>query len=263
MCVHYFSIYIFPSSFLLFSRCRKLKPIYKSLPSLSRSLTPTLIPLSVLPLSPPPSLYPSLLLHTPKIDYHCEVSARSLEYIDRVFRIAEKVFTHPKRPLFDPVSHSLNVSYARALNRVFRLFDADADHILKDDELNSLMSLIFGSSLSGFDIEGLKNVVAKNTENGVLNGGVTFEGFLYLNKNLIQQGKSSQAWSVLSRFGYAKDLSLVDGYCDPPSWYVSLSLSFFSSYLSVSLRICMSVYPLSLCLSLRLSLSPFLSPHLC
>ena len=65
------------------------------------------------------------------------------------------------------------------------------------------------------ELEGLKEIVFENDPLGVMDGGLTEDGFLYLHKLFIQRGRLETTWTVLRKFGYDDDLSLREDFLHP------------------------------------------------
>lgn len=60
-------------------------------------------------------------------------------------------------------------------------------------------------------------MVREGIEDGVVNGGLTEAGFLYLHTMFIQRGRLETTWTVLRKFGYAEDLRLTEVFLVPKS----------------------------------------------
>lgn len=65
------------------------------------------------------------------------------------------------------------------------------------------------------ELEGIKDLVKDANITGVVNNGLTEEGFLYLHKLFIQRGRLETTWTVLRKFGYDDDLSLREDFLHP------------------------------------------------
>lgn len=61
---------------------------------------------------------------------------------------------------------------------MFRLADKDKDFILSDEEMNNLHITVYNSELSVADLDGIKQVVYTHSSNGIVEDGLTFEGFV-------------------------------------------------------------------------------------
>lgn len=73
----------------------------------------------------------------------------------------------------------------------------------------------FDAPLQLQELEGIKAMVQEHAEGGVLNGGLTEAGFLYLHTIFIQRGRLETTWTVLRKFGYAEDLRLTEAFLSP------------------------------------------------
>lgn len=58
-------------------------------------------------------------------------------------------------------------------------------------------------------------MVLAHTTNGVRDGGLTEEGFMYLLTSFIQRGRQETTWTVLRKFGYGEDLKLTESFLYP------------------------------------------------
>lgn len=67
-------------------------------------------------------------------------------------------------------------------------------------------------------------MVQEHSPDGVRDGGLTTEGFLFLHTRFIQRGRLETTWTVLRKFGYGEDLRLTEDYLYPK--YVLLFYSF-------------------------------------
>lgn len=66
-----------------------------------------------------------------------ESSAKTLLAVSELFFMAQTLVLYPIDPLFDIGGNSLRPGCARALARIFRVFDKDNDGLLSDAELNA------------------------------------------------------------------------------------------------------------------------------
>ncbi|KAG2316146.1 hypothetical protein Bca52824_019268 [Brassica carinata] len=57
---------------------------------------------------------------------------------------------------------------------------------------------------------GLIDFVQERSPLGVDENGITIEGFLFINKYLVEQGRIRQVWNILRKFGYNNELRLAD-----------------------------------------------------
>lgn len=150
-----------------------------------------------------------------EIETCVECSAKNLKNISELFYYAQKAVLHPTAPLYDPEEKQLRQQCVRALTCIFNISDQDNNQILSDDELNFFQKSCFGSPLAPQALEDVKLVVRKNTTDGVREGGLTLEGFLFLNTLFIQRGRHETTWTILRRFGYDDMLELTDDYLYP------------------------------------------------
>lgn len=59
-------------------------------------------------------------------------------------------------------------------------------------------------------IRGLIDFVQARSPLGVDENGITIEGFLFMNKYLVEQGRIRKVWDILRKFGYNNELRLAD-----------------------------------------------------
>lgn len=59
-------------------------------------------------------------------------------------------------------------------------------------------------------IRGLIDFVRARSPLGVDENGITIEGFLFINKYLVEQGRIRKVWDILRKFGYNNELRLAD-----------------------------------------------------
>lgn len=102
-----------------------------------------------------------------------------------------------------------------ALSRIFKLCDVNKDGILDDNELNDFQRVCFDRPLQQHELAGIKEVVAAAEEEGIVNGGLTEQGFLFLHTYFIQKGRLETTWKALRMFGYGEDLTLREEFLYP------------------------------------------------
>uniref|UniRef100_A0A8B9LPR3 Mitochondrial Rho GTPase n=1 Tax=Astyanax mexicanus TaxID=7994 RepID=A0A8B9LPR3_ASTMX len=151
-----------------------------------------------------------------EIETCVECSAKNLKNISEMFYYAQKAVLHPTGPLYCPDEKEMKAACVRALTRIFKVSDLDNDGILNDNELNFFQRTCFNTPLPPQALEDVKNVVRKNTTDGVCEDGLTLKGFLFLHTLFIQRGRHETTWAVLRRFGYDDDLELHQDYLFPP-----------------------------------------------
>lgn len=144
-----------------------------------------------------------------------ECSAKDLKNISEMFYYAQKAVLHPTAPLFSAESKELKPLCQAALTRIFKISDTDNDGLLNDKELNEFQNRCFNTPLQGQGLQDVKNVVRKNVEGGLHDGGLTLQGFLFLHALFIQRGRHETTWTVLRKFGYGDDLKLRAEYLCP------------------------------------------------
>lgn len=163
-----------------------------------------------------------------------ECSAKQSLNVSEAFYFSQKAVLHPTAPLYDSREHTLKPACVAALARIFMLCDSDKDNLLNDEELNDFQRKCFNAPLQQQELEGVKEVVRENVENGIGESGLTVEGFLFLHTLFIQRGRLETTWTVLRKFGYGDDLSLREDFLCPP--YVvnpNLSIAVSHTYLMI------------------------------
>uniref|UniRef100_A0A7R9VF32 EF-hand domain-containing protein n=1 Tax=Chlamydomonas euryale TaxID=1486919 RepID=A0A7R9VF32_9CHLO len=153
---------------------------------------------------------------------HVEVclncSSHTLRMVTDVFYYALKSVLYPLQPLYDRIEKRLRPLCVRALKRIFIMCDTDGDGALSDAELNGFQELCFKVALQDDELQNLKHVVLAKMPNGVLDRGLTLEGFLFLHVLFIERGRLESTWAVLRTFGYNDALHLSDEVLDRLQW---------------------------------------------
>ncbi|XP_039261547.1 mitochondrial Rho GTPase 1-like [Styela clava] len=152
----------------------------------------------------------------PEVETCIECSAKTLKNISEMFYFAQKAVLHPTAPLFCTQTGMLKNDCRIALARIFCLCDLDKDGMLCDDELSNFQKICFNTPLASQSLQDVKTVVCKSCPEGVRDGKLTVEGFLYLHSLFIQRGRHETTWAVLRKFGYSDNLELTDQYLYPP-----------------------------------------------
>jgi len=155
-----------------------------------------------------------------EIETCVECSARTLINVAEAFYFAQKAVLHPTGPLYDARTHELREEAARALERIFRLSDIDADGVLSDEELNGFQMKCFRTPLQREELESIKEILLEAEPEGVTSledgsSGVTLMGFLALHRLFIQRGRLETTWSALRAFGYTDTLLLPESMLTP------------------------------------------------
>lgn len=135
-----------------------------------------------------------------------ETSAKSFVSISKIFEIAEQAVRFPIEALYDPISLEFTEKYFRALKLIFRLCDLDGDFRLNDDELNNMNRMVFGIELTHRELDKIKLLIKENTTDGLDHAGITFSGFIEINKVFIKKLKSENAWKILNFFKFNERL---------------------------------------------------------
>lgn len=136
-------------------------------------------------------------------------SSAKLQDVDQVFYFGEQAVTFPLYPLFDVVSQEFTPACRRAFRRIFRVFDVDNDNLLNDAEIIELQLKCFDVSINTEELLTLKRLISRNVPGGLSEKCFTFEGFLGLIKMYVDINSCQIPWTILRRFHYEDDLSLV------------------------------------------------------
>jgi len=150
----------------------------------------------------------SLIRDYPQCVFATECNVLTLANTDTVFYYAHYAVLYPTAPLYDPIKHELTPKFARALQLCFRRLDKDQDKCLNDRELNDLQTQVFNTRFKDNELESLKDLIKAESAEGVLASGVTFGGFLILQKLLIKKLNGNVCWSFLRHFGFNDSLEL-------------------------------------------------------
>lgn len=75
--------------------------------------------------------------------------------------------------------------------------------------------MCFNRPLQSHELAGVKEVVATSEEEGIRDGGITENGFLFLHTFFIQKGRLETTWKALRMFGYGEDLTLREEFLHP------------------------------------------------
>jgi len=153
----------------------------------------------------------------PEIETCIECSSKTLSNVSEMFYFAQKAVLHPTGPLYSPQDGYLKPESKIALSRIFSLCDKDNDGLLNDDELSNFQNICFSTPLASQALQDVKNVVKKNCPDGVVDNGLTLDGFLYLHLLFIQRGRHETTWAVLRKFGYNDSLNIAEEYLVPES----------------------------------------------
>ncbi|CAD5211048.1 unnamed protein product [Bursaphelenchus okinawaensis] len=159
-----------------------------------------------------------------EIETVVECSALAKKNVSEVFYYAQRAVVYPLAPLYDVNRRELTPKCKKALVRIFKLSDQDNDGLLSDNDLRSFQMRAFGMPLVDDALEEVKNVVMSYEPTGVIDGGITLRGFLFLHEAFMQRGRQETAWTGLKAFGYDKSLQLRHDYL-----YPSINIPFGSS----------------------------------
>jgi len=94
-------------------------------------------------------------IRSQRIDSCILTSAKTFVGLSEVFQCAQQAVLDPLAPLYDVRTKSLTAQFVRALQHIFRVFDADCDGILRTTELAALQMLCFGKQETSVFFAGL------------------------------------------------------------------------------------------------------------
>ncbi|GAX79606.1 hypothetical protein CEUSTIGMA_g7047.t1 [Chlamydomonas eustigma] len=154
----------------------------------------------------------------PHVEVCLNCSSRTLRMVTDVFHYALKSVLYPLQPLYDRIGKRLKLLCLRALKRIFIMCDTNQDGSLSDTELNTFQQICFNLPLTNEELQNVKQVVQAKMPKGVDEGGLTLEGFLFLQVLFIERGRLESTWAVLRKFGYNDELKLRDEILDRVNW---------------------------------------------
>lgn len=88
------------------------------------------------------------------------------------------------------------------------MLDKDMDGRLSDLEMSNLQEIVFSSNLSDEDLRGIKDIIKEELRDISNERGVTLEGFIIVNRRMIEMMKIKNCWIILKKFGFNENLDL-------------------------------------------------------
>jgi hypothetical protein len=138
-----------------------------------------------------------------------EVTTRSEKSVSNLFYYAQRVVLCPISPLFNENTRELTGEFTRALKFIFRKNDLDRDLVLNDFEMLTLNNSVFlNEKLDLLGLKALKEMIHDQCEDGVTEQGVTFSGFVHLNRLMVNRQKVATCWMMLRHYGFDDSLEL-------------------------------------------------------
>ncbi|KAG2316147.1 hypothetical protein Bca52824_019269 [Brassica carinata] len=137
-------------------------------------------------------------------------SSRHDNSLVRVFWYAQQAVMNPIGPIYDRETISLKPRCVAALTRVYLFSTRDNDYNLNDIGLNYIQARCCYEPLTASQIRGLISFVQERSPLGVNENGITIDGFLFIYKYLVEQGRIRKVWNILRKFGYNNELRLAD-----------------------------------------------------
>eukprot|EP00752_Nemacystus_decipiens_P001317 g1307.t1 len=150
-----------------------------------------------------------------------ECSSKTQMGINQALCHARSAALYPRAPLYDADEGKLRPLFDRAMRRLFRIYDADRDGLLSDDELNAFQLKSFDVNLSQEDHNSLRTILdrlatrqgedvdafVRRPSEGVP-GGFTVKGFLRLMQLFIDKKQMKAPWQAMVSHYYDEDLVL-------------------------------------------------------
>lgn len=135
-----------------------------------------------------------------------EISAKNRAYVPELFQAAQRAALYPSAALYDSVNRELKLDYKVALKTIFRLCDRDKDSLLNDHEFNAIQGEVFNRYLESTELGRVREVLKEQYPEGVSEQGIKLEGFIELQKMMIQRQKVDVCWKLLRHFSFAKEV---------------------------------------------------------
>lgn len=99
-----------------------------------------------------------------QVEMGIECSAKGYIGLIDIIACAQKAVLFPIAPLHDALTKSLKPDFERALRRIFRVCDKDADGFMNDEELREFQLAIFKKDLQKNHITAFKEVMVAECE---------------------------------------------------------------------------------------------------
>lgn len=151
-----------------------------------------------------------LLQEFKEVEACIRCSAKENYNVNQVFYLCQRAITHPLAPLYDYKDGSLKPLAVLALSRIFCLCDKDQDGFLSDDEFLSLQQKCFHKSIDVTELQTIKDTLNSLVMGSASDKGITYQGFLLLNKFYVESGRHETIWGILRAFHYTDSLSIDD-----------------------------------------------------
>ncbi|CAM9807251.1 unnamed protein product [Pylaiella littoralis] len=165
--------------------------------------------------------------------FHMSIECSSVTQmgINQALCHARGAALHPRAPLYDAQEEKLKPPFDKAMRRLFRIYDADRDGLLSDDELNAFQSKSFRVFLSEEDLDSLRKILSRLAAGGGQDadeyfrwrsegaqGAFTVEGFLRLIQLFIDKKHMKAPWQAMTSHHYDEELVLTvpKEVADPP-----------------------------------------------
>jgi len=150
-----------------------------------------------------------------EIDTCIRTSAKQNFNVVEAILLCQNAVAYPLAPLFDYKEGKLKPACADALRRVFYLCDKDHDGVLNDDEMKALEAKVIGKPSTDEEVGIIKRAISKALPEADLEGGISVEAFLQMNKLYAEGGNHGNIWRILRKHRYTDSLSLEDSLLHP------------------------------------------------
>lgn len=146
-----------------------------------------------------------------QVETGIEVSSEESENIDELMRLSEKCVTCPIQVLYDYDTKALRRESHMAFQRIYRLINTAADNRLSLPELSLYNQKAFDQVITQAEFQGILTLIQEHTQEPP-QPFITQEGFLALQKIMIERSKAFITWQFLRTFHYDSRLnnSLID-----------------------------------------------------
>lgn len=164
-------------------------------------------------------------------------AVENISVLSDIFEEAQRMVLYPLMPLYNLEMGTLSIELELALTRIFRIYDADYDHLLSDNDIDIFQVKTFPYAVFDKDLTNLKKVISSiyNTavetyqrmiesinatsnkqqqptipppEPVLKDGKFTLHGFYAIFDGFISQERFDVVWHALRHYGYDDDLNL-------------------------------------------------------
>jgi len=124
--------------------------------------------------------------------------------VDLLFTI-QKHASFPIRPLYDYYKKSITEGLQNVMLSIFDSLDTDGDGLWSIQDIKNFQNKIYCSNITDQEVTMILDMVeAEDVKNSTPNV-MTKQGFLNLQKKMIEMGKSQAVWEILTHYNYVSD----------------------------------------------------------